>query len=182
VTRLWALVRRATSADLAIVGAALALVAALARPTLDARALEARVAGAIEDVDLVIASARASHASRSRWPQAAPAGEAPPELGALATDGPFSRADYSLAWTTWQVVDSVVASTEDAAPPAPGDAPRSPDEPRLAPATRALGALAVHTSDPTLRAALLAHYGRGSSFVLDTTWILVLPERAAVGP
>jgi hypothetical protein len=48
--------------------------------------------------------------------------------------------------------------------------------------TRELGAVAVHTGDEILRAALLAHYGMGASFVLDTMWMVVLPERSASGP
>jgi len=184
--RLWALLRRATAADAAVFVAALALLAALLRPTLSERELQARVQSAIADVDLVTASARASRGSRGRWPTSAPPGEVPPELGVLATpDGPFSRPEYELAWTTWEVVDSVVAPPEAAPPPTPGDAPRTPATPRMAPVTRELGAVAVHAGDEVLLAELLAHYGRGSSFVLDTMWMVVLPERSesqAAGP
>jgi hypothetical protein len=182
VRRVWTALRRATVADVAIVVAALALVAALLRPTLDQRALRARVGNAIGDVDLVMESARASRASQGRWPTASLPGEAPRELGLLATDGPFARSEYELAWTTWAVVDSMSAPPEPSLPRTPGDAPRAPDAPRLEPVTRELGAVAVHTGDEILRAALLAHYGMGASFVLDTMWMVVLPERSASGP
>jgi hypothetical protein len=55
----------------------------------------------------------------------------------------------------------------------------------MVPITRAVGAVAVHAGDDALLAELLVHYGRGTSFVVDTMWLLVLPERSdtyAPGP
>ena len=116
------------------------------------------------------------------WPSPSPPGEAPPELSGLAgADGPFSRAGYTLGWTTWQVVDSVVAPPEPAPPPTPGDAPR-PTAPRMVAEPRTVGAVTLRSSQEALLAELLRHYGPEAAFVLDSTWVLVLPERGRPAP
>jgi hypothetical protein len=60
----------------------------------------------------------------------------------------------------------------------PGDAPPD-DAPRTAtPLVQLIGAVVVYSDDDRLLGELLARYGRNASFVRDTTWTLVLPERA----
>ena len=158
--------------------AALTLVAALLSPTWSARAFRERVAEAIADVEAVRAAAARALELQRRWPTPAPPGEAPPELSELGgSEGPFSRPGYTLGWTTWQVVDSVEAPPEPAPPPSPGDPPQQTG-PRMVPSTRTVGAVTVRSDAGALLTELLRHFGADASFVLDTTWVLVLPERA----
>ena len=184
LSRLWTLLRGATLADAFVLLAALTLVAALLAPRWSARAFRERVAAAVTDVESVAAAARQARNLQRRWPAPALAGEAPEELSALGgSDGPFSRSAYELGWTTWQVVDSVEAPPEPAPPPTPGDPPQQTG-PRLMPVTRTVGAVTVQAGEDALLTELLRHYGTGASFLLDSTWVLVLPERAeqAQGP
>ena len=159
--------------------AALSLVAALLSPRLSARAFREQVATAIADVDAVGAAAGSSLQIQRRWPSPAPPGEAPPELSAMLADGggPFTRERYRLGWTTWEVVDSVEAPPEPDPPPAPGDPPRQTG-PRMVPISRTMGAVIVRSSEEALLTELLRHYGSEASFLVDTTWVLVLAERA----
>jgi hypothetical protein len=178
VSRLWAMIRAATIADVFVLVAALTLVVALLYPRWGARAFRTRVASAVADVEALGVAARRLRASQGRWPTSAAPGEAPPELSGLAgPDGLFSRRDYTLLWTTWEVVDSVEAPPEPGPPAAAGDAPRRSAGPRMLPITRVVGAVGVHASDDALLVELLRHYGSDVSFVLDTIWMLVLPER-----
>lgn len=179
MSRPWALLRRATLADAFVVASLMTLVAALLYPTWSARAFHDRVSAAITDVDAVVTAARSARTALGRWPHAAAAGEPPPELTGLAgSDGPFSREGYALAWTTWQVVDSVPAPPEPGPPPAPGDPPRASALPLMLPVTRTVGALAVHSGEEALLAELLRRHGSDRSFVLDSIWMVVLPEDA----
>lgn len=177
--RFWKLIRSATVADVSVVLATLLLLSALLYPTWSARAFRERVATAIADVDALASGVRVSRTLQGRWPTAAAPGEAPPELSGLAEpDGPFSRPDYTLEWTTWEVVDSVEAPPDLGPPPAPGDAPQVTAGPRMLPVTRTIGAIGVHSAEASLLAALTEHFGPGASFVVDTVWVLVLPERS----
>lgn len=177
MSRFLAMLRRATMADIFVLASVIALGWALLRPTLGARAFQQRVAAAIADVDTVSAQARRVLAASDRWPTSAPPGESPPELLAFGETPPqFIRADYTLGWQTWLVVDSIEAPPEPLPPPSPGDPPRRPPSPIMVPVNRALGSVRVHGEDALL-AELLRHYGAGS-FVLDSAWVLVLPERA----
>jgi hypothetical protein len=177
MTRLWNLIRGATVADVSVLLAVLALISALLYPTWSARAFRERVASAIADVDALGAAARTTRDLQGRWPTAAAPGDAPPELSGLAgPEGPFSRPGYALAWTTWEVVDSVEAPPDPGPPPAPGDAPRATAGPRMLPITRAVGAVGVHSREEALLAELLGHYGTDVSFVVDSVWLLVLPQ------
>jgi hypothetical protein len=180
MTRLWSLIRSATLADVSMVLALLMLGAALLHPTWSARAFRARLASAIADVDALAAAARTNRELRERWPTAAAPATVPPELGGLeGPEGPFSRVAYALEWTTWEVVDSVPAPPDPGPPPGPGDPPRATAGPRMQPVTRAIGAIAVHSGEEPLLAELLEHYGSEAAFVVDTVWVLVLPERTA---
>jgi hypothetical protein len=48
----------------------------------------------------------------------------------------------------------------------------------MLPVPRAVGAVGVHSGEESLLAELLEHYGMEASFVVDTVWLLVLPERS----
>ncbi|MEX2048458.1 MAG: hypothetical protein WEB90_02655 [Gemmatimonadota bacterium] len=159
--------------DVLVLLAALSIVAALAYPTWAARAFRQRVEEAVSEVDAAAGRARSTLESLGRWPAAAPAGQAPPEL----TGHEFSRETYALEWTTWEVVDSVEAPRE-VAPTIPGEAPPASVAPAFEPVARVVGAIAVHSADASLLAELLDRYGPTESFVLDTTWFGLLPERA----
>lgn len=179
MSRIWSLLRRATLADAFVVASSLALVAALLHPVWSARAFRDRVSATIVEVDAVAAAVQRSRDALDRWPQPAPVGELPQELSGLAgPDDPFSRPDYALAWTTWEVVDSVPAPSEVGPPPAPGDPPRASAAPRMLPVTRTVGALALHATEEALLVELLRHYGSDRSFVLDSLWLLVLGGEA----
>jgi hypothetical protein len=166
-------VRGASVTDVLVLLAALSIVAALAYPTWAARAFRHRLEEAISDVDVAAGRARSTLESLGRWPAPARAGEAPPELTGLA----FSREMYALEWTTWEVVDSVEAPME-VSPTIPGEATSLSVATAFEPVTRVVGAIAVHSGDASLLAELLDHYGPTESFVLDTTWLQLLPERA----
>ena len=58
----------------------------------------------------------------------------------------------------------------------PGDAPPDSVAPELIPSVRPLGRLVLHTGDDALLGELLARYGTESSFVLDSTWNLVIDD------
>ena len=58
------------------------------------------------------------------------------------------------------------------------DAPPDTVGPELMPVVRQIGGIILHSSDGALLAELLQRYGTEASFVRDTTWTLVLPERA----
>lgn len=179
MSRLRALLRAVTLTDAFVTFSLLALVVALLYPTWSARAFREDVANAVADVEAVVSAARESHARQGQWPRSGPAGEPPPELGVLGgPDGPFSRAGYTLAWTSWQVVDSVPAPPDPGPPPSPGDPPRASASPLMLPVTRTVGAVAVQSAEDALLVELLRHYGSGASFVLDSLWLLVLGERA----
>ena len=170
--------RGATSGDVLIVLATLGVAAALLYPAWSVHGFRARVARAVTDVETVAAGARAFRDSGRRWPTPAPPGEAPPELAGLGgEEGPFRRLDYSLGWTSWEVVDSVEAPPPEDTPVA-GDAPPASQGPRMEPVVRQVGAVTVHSQDDGLLAELLDHFAAQTSFVLDTMWLLVLPERA----
>ena len=169
--------RGATFADLLVFVATVSLAAALLYPAWSARDFRARVAAAVADVDTVAAAARRALEENGRWPNAARPGVVPDELPSFAgPETPFTRADYLVAWTSWNVVDSVEVIPE---PPAPGDTPPETMAPTHAPVLRSVGAVTVHSGDPGLLAELSDRFAGESSFVLDTMWLLVLTERAS---
>jgi hypothetical protein len=168
--------RGATFADLLVFVATVSLAAALLYPAWSARGFRARVAAAVADVDSVAAAARRALEENGTWPRTTPPGEVPDELPSLAgPDTPFTRAAYSLGWTSWNVVDSVEVLP---LPPAPGDTPLETMAPTHAPLLRSVGAVTVHSADPDLLAELSDRFAGEAAFVLDTMWLLVLTERA----
>lgn len=169
--------RGATLGDMLVFLATLSLGMALLYPAWSARAFRSRVAGAIADVESLRSAARYVLDSDGRWPSAGTPGEAPPELAWVeARDSVFSRMDYTLQWTSWEVVDSVEPPPDLG--PAPVDAPPDTVGPRLRPVVRSVGGIAVYSSEDALLAELRQHYADEASFVLDTMWLLVLPSRS----
>ena len=169
--------RGATTGDVLIFLASLSIAGALLFPAWSVRGFRSRVENVVADVDAVAAAARAVRDGADRWPAATPPGEAPPELSALGgPDGPFSRAEYTLGWTAWDVVDSVAVTTPTA--PTSRDDPSDANAgPRMQPVVRSVGAVTVRASEEALLAELQQHYADATSFVVDSTWLLVLPER-----
>jgi len=162
--------------------ATLSIAAALLYPAWSMRGFRASVENVIADVETLSGAARSERDSQNRWPTASAPGEAPPELPGLGgTDGIFSRAEYTLGWTSWEVVDSV-----EAPPPtdlsADDDAPLESVGPLMEPVVRRIGAVTVYSASEALLAELQEHYSDRTSFVLDTLWLLVLPERAEAPP
>ena len=170
--------RGAATGDVLIFLGTLSVAAALLYPAWSTRDFRTTVATAIADVETLGAAARSVRDNGNRWPTSSAPGEQPPEIYGLDGEGGlFGRLGYTLGWTSWEVVDSVPA------PPPPDlapvdDAPRGSDAPRMQPLVRRVGAVTVHSGNQALLAELLEHYTDRASFVLDTTWVLVLPERA----
>ena len=169
--------RGATFSDGLVFLATLSLFAALLYPAWSARGFRQRVSVAVADVEAVGSAARRTLSATGRWPTAAAPGSAPPELAGLAAENsPFSRTDYRLGWTSWNVVDSVEV-IPDAPPPA--DGPFEAPVPIRVPVLRSVGGVSVHASDAALLAELSERFAGQASFVLDTMWLLVLPDRAS---
>jgi len=169
--------RGATFADVLVFLATVSLAAALLYPAWSARRFRERVATAVADVEAVSTAARRALQESGRWPQAAPPGMAPPELAGLSGEGSaFSRTDYRVGWTSWNVVDSVEVVQP---PPAPEDTPPEIIGRMMAPVSRSVGGVSVHSGDPALLAELSEHFAGEPTFVLDTMWLLVLTDRAA---
>lgn len=168
----------ATAGDALIFLATLSLAAALLYPAWSARTSRDRFARAATDVESVAAAARSVLTTSGAWPTPTAPGQAPPELGGLAgQDQPFGRVDYALEWTSWSVVDSIDALTDIVI--TPGDAPPDSVGPVQRPVVRRVGAVALHSGDPALLAEMAERFADESSFVLDTIWMLVLPDRAS---
>jgi hypothetical protein len=167
----------ATPSDVLIFLATVSLAAALLYPAWSARGFRDRVTQAAADVEAVASGARAALGSTGAWPQPMQPGQAPPELLGLSREGgPFSRLGYTLGWTAWNVVDSTLAPVDVVN--AIGDAPPDSVGPVMRPAIRTVGGIALYSNDASLLAELAQQYAEETSFVLDTMWMLVLPERA----
>lgn len=169
--------RGATIGDALILLSVVTLAATLLHPTLKERSFQRLVADAIVDVDAVAAAARAARESTGRWPDGADPGTAPAGLaGPAGSDSVFSRPDYTLGWSVWDVVDSVPAPPEGGATPT--DAPPDTVGPRMMPTVGRIGGVSVYSGDSLLLAQLTAHYAEAEPIVLDTMWLMVLPERS----
>lgn len=165
----------ATFSDVLVFVATLSLALALLYPAWSAREFRERVSAAVTDVQTVGDAARQALSRAGRWPTSTPPGTAPQELVGLAAEGsPFSRTDYRVGWTSWNVVDSI-----EVMPTAPGldDVPPEAEVPQLVPVLRSVGGISVHSADPALLAELSDRFSGETSFVLDTMWMLVLTER-----
>ena len=168
--------------DMLLILATLSVAVALVYPAWSGREFRSRVQAAISGVDALGLAARGIRDDTDRWPTPAPLGDVPPELSGVSADaGMFEGTGYAIEWSALEVVDSVEAppSTDI---PSPDDAPQAGARPRMLPVVRSVGVIAVHSSDSALLAELTEHYGRSTSFVMDTTWHLVLPDRAEALP
>lgn len=170
--------RGAGTGDVLVFLATLGVVVALLYPAWSVRGFRAQVESAVADAETLAAAARSFRDDNGRWPDASAPGEPPPQLSGLAgQDGLYGSAEYTLGWTSWAVVDSVPAPRPTDLPSA-DDAPQASAPPRMLPVVRRVGAVTVHSGDESLLAELLERYPDGASFVLDTMWLWVLPERA----
>lgn len=151
--------RGASTGDVLIFLATLGLAAALLYPAWSAREFRSRVAATVNDVEALRSAARSTLDERGTWPGPAS----------------HSRVGYTLQWTSWNVVDSMVVVPDVTS--APGDAPSAAAGPTQVPIVREVGAIAVHSSEAALLAEMEEHFTGEMSFVLDTMWMLVLPER-----
>jgi hypothetical protein len=182
MSRIESATRGASTGDVLIFLATLSIAAALLYPAWSMRGFRASVENAITDVEALSDAARSERDRQNRWPTRAALGEPPPELAALGGDnGIFSRVEYTLGWTSWEVVDSI-----EAPPPldelAVGDAPLESEEPPMQPVVRRIGAVTVYSANEALLAELQEHYTDRTSFVFDSLWLLILPERGEAPP
>lgn len=170
--------RGASPGDTLIFLATLSVAAALLYPAWSVRDFRARVDAAADDVEALRVAASEVRDDTGRWPTPAAPGEAPPELSGLeGEDGVFNRGrGYTLRWTSLEVVDSVEAPRPTDIP-SPDDAPRANADPLMEPIVRSVGAITVYSGEEDLLAELLERYSDGASIVLDSVWLLVLPER-----
>ena len=169
----------ASTGDVLIFLATLCVGAALLYPAWSVRDFRARVESAVSDVDALSAAARVVRDDTGRWPTPAAVGEVPPELVTLGGAAElFEREAYSLEWSVVDVVDSIPAP-----PPtdlsALEDAPSTEGGPQLLPVVRRVGAVTLRSAESSLLAELLTRYSDESAFVLDSAWVLILPEREA---
>lgn len=170
--------RGASVGDVLIFLATVSIAAALLYPAWSVRGFRAVVEQAVADADTLSAAATRFRDQAGRWPTTGPPGEAPRELANLeGAGGVFSRQEYRVGWSTWEVVDSVEAPPMADSPSA-DDAPRADAEPVYEPVVRSVGAVTIRSSDSTFLAELLHRHADEASFVIDSIWVLVLPERA----
>ena len=169
--------RGVTTGDFVIGLSLLTLLLALVYPTLRARDFRGSLAETVSEVEAVRAGARRFLQMNGSWPAPEAPGAIPPELaGLFPGDTGLAREKYTLQWGRWEVVDYVEAPPSNELRPV--DAPPDSVGPELMPVVREIGGIILHSSDGALLAELLQHYGTDASFVRDTTWTLVLPERA----
>ena len=165
----------ATFSDGLVFLATLSLAVALLYPAWSARSFRARVSSVVADVEGLASAARGALRTGA-WPTPTPPGQAPRELIGLSGEGGlFSRTEYTLGWTVWDVVDSIQAPQDVQINPS--DAPPDSAGPRLRPVVRTVGGITVYSREPDLLAELARRYSTEISFVVDTTWTLVLPDR-----
>lgn len=165
-----------TAGDWSIGVALIAVVVALLVPSLRVRAFRTELAEAVGEVESLRLGASGYLHQRRAWPAAAAAGAIPTELlGSFPSSTDLVRDRYTLEWAVWEVVDSVEAPPPTGPPPV--DAPPDSVGPGMVPEVHRIGGIVVYSADERLLAGLLRRYGRGPSFVRDTTWTLVLPER-----
>lgn len=166
-------------ADAVILLAVVALLAALAYPALKRRAFDGRFERVVQDVETLRRSALAYRDRTGAWAPGAGPRQRPPELGAHL-DSLFAREAYGIEWRRWEVV----AMREMQPPPVAPSARESGEQPvpTHVPVVRLLGGITVHTGEEALLAELAVRYGDSISFVYDTTWTLVLPDRTGQSP
>lgn len=181
--------RRVGPGDALVGLSLLALVLAALVPTFRARAFDRLVEAAAADVDALRVAAEGQRRVRGSWPPAAPSGVIPSGVSvAFQGDTTMAREEYALEWRLWDRVEQVeappgppevVVVDEDEVPmsPAavrPGDLPPDSVGPEMMPIVTRVAGVVVHSANEALLAELLARYGPDASFVVDSTWTLVL--------
>lgn len=180
--------RRVGAGDALIGLSLLALILAGLLPTFRQRAFDRLVEDAATDVEALRTAALTQREVDGSWPPAAPPGRVPDVVsGAFGGDTVVAREGYALQWRLWDRVAYVeapprspgsgVADDDEAAvepTPRPGDLPPDSVGPEMMPVVRQAAGVVVHSSDESLLAELLARYGSDVSFVLDSTWTLVV--------
>jgi hypothetical protein len=172
-----------TTGDRLVILSVLTLGAAFVYPRIAHRAFERQLDRTVAAVDAVRDAASRVRAENGDWPEGAEPGSIPAELAARLPGGfPFTTEHYTLQWTSWEITEDppeaipqAVASTL----PEGDDAPEPDFAVPIVPRTiRAIGGLSVTARQPGLLAGLLERFGSTASFVRDSTWTLVLPERS----
>lgn len=171
----------ASLGDILVILSMLTLGFALVYPRLRHRAFTRQLEGAVAAVDTLRAASSNFLTQNRDWPAPSPEGVIPPELtSALPSGYSFVVEGYTLEWNRWETVeDPVVVAPPTSAAPTPGDSPSDTLLVAPPPTFHTIGGLSVHAGDSALLAGLLRHYGTDASFVRDTTWTLVMPQRSA---
>ena len=175
----------------ALVGLAMAvLVVVSLLPTYRARAHRQTVEAAVADVRALRSAALTTRSVSGRWPEPRPPGVVPTgAAGSFEGDTTMVRDSHVLEWRLLDRVVYVEAPAraapagavldDDEAPPPPEsvlrDEPPDSVAPELRPEVRTEGAVVVHSGDSVLLTELLRRFGGRRSFVLDTTWTLIVP-------
>ncbi|MGD8320162.1 MAG: hypothetical protein PVJ02_06900, partial [Gemmatimonadota bacterium] len=166
------------ASDVLLALAVLSVILALAYPWLARIRFQSRVDAAVSDVEAVRSAALRYFDVKDGWPPEGEPGSAPTELAPFLPAGlSMARAPYRLQWNRWETVR----------PPSPVVPPQRPPNlevpsvaaslPSPEPRFLAVAGITIHASDPSLLAALQAHYGPDRSLVRDSTWTLVLQAR-----
>lgn len=165
--------RGVTTGDTLIGLALVAVVVALAYPTLRARSFTRTLNNASARVDAIVTAAVRRHRDSGAWPEPAPPGEPPEELRGMIPDELGFRADdYLLEWSRWDVVDYIEIPPTVAESAV--DAPPDTVAPERRPTVRTVGGVLLHSGDVRLLGELLGRYRDRGAFVRDTVWTLVL--------
>jgi hypothetical protein len=176
----------ATSGDVLLALAAVALVAAMAYPRVERALMWRAVEAAQADVEAVRTAAVAYRDEAGGWPAPAEAGATPPELaGHLPPDFSFRAGSYTLEWGRWEAVEQAPqqeAAEQPAAEPPPGATPpalppQGDSLPEVQLPVETLGVVTVHADDGRLLEALLERFGTNRSFLREGSWTLVLSLR-----
>lgn len=160
--------------DVVVGLAALAVLTALFVPVVHRSAREARIDAAQERVQQVRMGYDEHRTAEGSWPASAPPGRVPEGLESYLPPGAgFEGEGFVLEARRWRAVEQ---------PPRPADIPEIPDDtpadtmPLPSPTVGVLAGVSLGTSDPALLAALLSTHP-DDSFVQDTVWTLVFPQR-----
>ena len=172
----------ATTGDVLVVLSILTLGFSLLYPRLRERGLAQRLDGAASAVEAVRQSARSFYEENRDWPAPRTAGVTPPELSAaLPGDSSFTFEHYTLEWNRWEITEApvVIVLAEPTVLPEeddPMDADSAPPSPP--PTLRSIGGITLHSGETAILAGLFQRYGAAVSFVRDTMWTLILPQRS----
>ena len=169
--------REVTIGDVLVGLSVLALLAAFIYPTARARAFRGRVDTASFEIESLRSGAQSVFSRTGEWPIPGNPGDIPRGLsGAFRSDSSLVRADYTIQWTQWEIVEQEEAPPSVAQLPADADAPPDTVGPIFVPVVRSVGGIVVHSADRALLAELLARYGDAASFVRDTMWTLIVTD------